>query len=550
MGPLEQTQSLIGWGVEWRSIFCDSFCNGVVIDETTEDVSVLDFDYDEVRKLNRQIWFDRKRPDLKHYVHVLYNMKLYNQSKDSTHVSKSIDFYSHIEQILNLITDKSRHNMLMAKRDIMDSLQCIESVNELFDVNDGLNGVGNNTDSVVAVDGNDDEIEDDKSIKEDDKEGDEESESENGKGEGEGNDEKSMNGDGSDGKNDDDDNDDGDDDESEGDDDSDDDSDYDDDDDDDSDASSETENESNDEADDVLPANDNVAIEFKVTIGGTNEVRGFSIPKPIAFTEVMRLLEADYGVKPRLFYHDDDGDYVNISAPTDFEYAVRSHQRYLRHLDKNKKKKKKPKSDTATGGTIRLKLKFTAEFASQFDQTLDTLNRENVNNRKLSNEKTYRSNSNGDNNAMIAESIPHNNTHDNLLKMTLNSQQDSLKSSHHSTSSTSEVFWQRGELLGSGSFGQVFSAIDLNTGTRIAVKEVKLGMGKRHEQQAMALQKEIKILAELNHPNIIRYLGTELSIKDQTMRIFLELATEGSIKDALNEFGKIHHNSYLFVPGI
>jgi hypothetical protein len=39
----------------------------------------------------------------------------------------------------------------------------------------------------------------------------------------------------------------------------------------------------------------------------------------------------------------------------------------------------------------------------------------------------------------------------------------------------------------------------------------------------------------LDHPNIVKYLGTECT--DGTLRIFLELATDGTIKDALNEFG-------------
>ena len=64
-----------------------------------------------------------------------------------------------------------------------------------------------------------------------------------------------------------------------------------------------------------------------------------------------------------------------------------------------------------------------------------------------------------------------------------------------------------------------------------------LGRNKKLKQQALALQQEIKILSQLDHPNIIKYLGTEYSNK--TMRIFLELANEGSVKDALTEFGKL-----------
>eukprot|EP00607_Mallomonas_marina_P000098 CAMPEP_0182426602 /NCGR_PEP_ID=MMETSP1167-20130531/13119_1 /TAXON_ID=2988 /ORGANISM="Mallomonas Sp, Strain CCMP3275" /LENGTH=388 /DNA_ID=CAMNT_0024608167 /DNA_START=99 /DNA_END=1265 /DNA_ORIENTATION=+ len=100
-----------------------------------------------------------------------------------------------------------------------------------------------------------------------------------------------------------------------------------------------------------------------------------------------------------------------------------------------------------------------------------------------------------------------------------------------------ELLWQRGDVIGEGSYGEVYSGINLSTGEMIAVKEVRLGAGKRHREQAEALQMEIKILSELDHPNIIKYLGAESSAG--TLRIFLELATEGSLKDVLKKFGPL-----------
>jgi isocitrate dehydrogenase kinase/phosphatase len=76
----------------------------------------------------------------------------------------------------------------------------------------------------------------------------------------------------------------------------------------------------------------------------------------------------------------------------------------------------------------------------------------------------------------------------------------------------------------------------LSTGERIAVKEVTLRRSKKHRQQAQALQQEVKILSSLDHRNIIKYIGAECT--KNTLRIFLELATDGTLKDAINEFGK------------
>ena len=47
-----------------------------------------------------------------------------------------------------------------------------------------------------------------------------------------------------------------------------------------------------------------------------------------------------------------------------------------------------------------------------------------------------------------------------------------------------------GELVGAGSFGQVFGGILTQTGRRIAVKEVFLSGSKGHIEQAKALQGE------------------------------------------------------------
>jgi serine/threonine protein kinase len=74
-----------------------------------------------------------------------------------------------------------------------------------------------------------------------------------------------------------------------------------------------------------------------------------------------------------------------------------------------------------------------------------------------------------------------------------------------------------GELVGVGSFGQVFGGVLVKTGRRIAVKEVSLS-GPHHEaglEQARALQVEIQILSTLDHPNIIKYLGGELREEEE-----------------------------------
>lgn len=75
------------------------------------------------------------------------------------------------------------------------------------------------------------------------------------------------------------------------------------------------------------------------------------------------------------------------------------------------------------------------------------------------------------------------------------------------SSNSIEFLWQRGEVIGAGSFGQVFSGIDLSSGRHIAIKEVTFGRTKHQRDQALSLQQELTILSKLSHPNIVEYLG-------------------------------------------
>ena len=249
-------------------------------------------------------------------------------------------------------------------------------------------------------------------------------------------------------------------------------------------------------------------LDCKVTIGNSGEVRGFSVSISRGFHMIMKQLEESYGTRPRLSYYDDEGDKISILASTDFEYAVRAHKNTTT-LDRKGKK---------LGAN---KLTFIAEFGC------GQMNAETLRSGSASRPKSY---------SPLLSSFP-SSSKLSLAPSTYScADMPSAFASVNEIKESNEVIWQRGELLGSGAFGQVYSGIDMSTGVRIAVKEVMLGSGKKQEQQAMALLREIKILSELDHPNIIKYLGTEYS--EHTMRIFLELATEGSLKDAISAFGE------------
>ena len=100
--------------------------------------------------------------------------------------------------------------------------------------------------------------------------------------------------------------------------------------------------------------------------------------------------------------------------------------------------------------------------------------------------------------------------------------------------------WQRGQLLGSGSFGKVYFGLNTRTGELLAIKQIEYGgMGPSDSavNTAHALQREVCCLQALSHPNIVRYMGVERDDVRGTVSIFLEYCAGGSIASLLEKFG-------------
>lgn len=94
------------------------------------------------------------------------------------------------------------------------------------------------------------------------------------------------------------------------------------------------------------------------------------------------------------------------------------------------------------------------------------------------------------------------------------------------------VRWQSGGIIGEGGFGKVYLGMNADTGELMAVKQVPLGS--ESNQQIEALRREISLIQDLHHPNIVRYFGSEA--KDGFLNIFLEYQPGGSIASLLTKF--------------
>ena len=71
----------------------------------------------------------------------------------------------------------------------------------------------------------------------------------------------------------------------------------------------------------------------------------------------------------------------------------------------------------------------------------------------------------------------------------------------------------KGELIGKGSYGRVYIALNVTTGDMMAVKQVELPATERDRNDSRqmgmieALQSEIALLKDMYHANIVTYLG-------------------------------------------
>ncbi|KAI9679114.1 MAG: ATP binding [Trizodia sp. TS-e1964] len=103
--------------------------------------------------------------------------------------------------------------------------------------------------------------------------------------------------------------------------------------------------------------------------------------------------------------------------------------------------------------------------------------------------------------------------------------------------------WMKGALIGQGSFGSVYLALHSITGELMAVKQVEMPsnagsvMDNKKKGMVEALKREIGLLRELQHPNIVQYLGS--SSDDEHLNIFLEYVPGGSVAAMLNSYGAL-----------
>lgn len=115
------------------------------------------------------------------------------------------------------------------------------------------------------------------------------------------------------------------------------------------------------------------------------------------------------------------------------------------------------------------------------------------------------------------------------------SQSTPITQANTKTESTSmKNKWQKGKLIGRGTFGSVYVASNRENGALCAMKEVELFHDDPKSAESIKqLEQEIKLLSQLKHPNIVQYYGCD-SVEDR-LYIYLEYVHPGSINKYVRE---------------
>ncbi|GAB4844259.1 MAP3K epsilon protein kinase 1 [Ancistrocladus abbreviatus] len=108
-------------------------------------------------------------------------------------------------------------------------------------------------------------------------------------------------------------------------------------------------------------------------------------------------------------------------------------------------------------------------------------------------------------------------------------------SSHFHKSKTLENKYMLGDEIGKGAYGRVYKGLDLENGDFVAIKQVSLE--NIAQEDLNIIMQEIDLLKNLNHKNIVKYLG---SLKTKShLHIILEYVENGSLANIIkpNKFG-------------
>ncbi|CAO1635171.1 unnamed protein product [Sympodiomycopsis kandeliae] len=113
-----------------------------------------------------------------------------------------------------------------------------------------------------------------------------------------------------------------------------------------------------------------------------------------------------------------------------------------------------------------------------------------------------------------------------------------------SSSSRIQIRWQQGRFIGSGTFGTVYLAVNMDSGGLMAVKEIRFADISNNTSLYKNIKDEMNVMEMLQHPNIVDYYGIE--VHRDKVYIFEEYCQGGSLAQLL-EHGRIEDEAVIQV---
>lgn len=102
---------------------------------------------------------------------------------------------------------------------------------------------------------------------------------------------------------------------------------------------------------------------------------------------------------------------------------------------------------------------------------------------------------------------------------------------------TSKIKCSEDTIIGKGSFGQVTRGYDSANKMFMAVKRISRSQSQSSDKDIEDTAKEIKLLASINHPNVVAYYGCKKLPK--ALIIYMEYIDMGSIEELIKQYGAI-----------
>lgn len=96
----------------------------------------------------------------------------------------------------------------------------------------------------------------------------------------------------------------------------------------------------------------------------------------------------------------------------------------------------------------------------------------------------------------------------------------------------------KGQCIGTGKLGSVYSGLSLNTGEIVAIKSIKLNDSNCVQKQIYDINEAVEKIGQLKHKNIIKYICTQPGENVNEIEIIFEYCNGGSIKQLLEKFDK------------